>query len=269
MTERNDDRARTRRRSRLGLRLCPVRHPCRPQARRGAVPSRTTASARWAATVLALLLAGCTSAPGGSSSRSTPGAATEALPALDPEGAVTLTAALSSRRSVRDFDPAPLTRTELGRLLWAAQGITSPDGKRTAPSAGGLYPLEVYAATADGLLHYLPEGHRVELLGSRDVRAGLADVSAGQDWIADAPVVLAIVGVEARTAATYGERAERYVALEAGHAAQNVLLQAAALGLAATPIGAFDDAEIRDLLGLSDDHTPLELIPVGHPAASP
>jgi SagB-type dehydrogenase family enzyme len=152
----------------------------------------------------------------------------------DTDGMTSLETALSARRSIRDFSPVALTPEEFGQLLWAAQGVTSSDGKRTAPSAGGLYPLEVYALTADGMFHYLPDGHEVEVLTDDDLRAALAEAALEQEWIAEAPAVFVIVGVEARTAAKYGDRATRYVALEAGHAAQNVLLQATALGLAPT-----------------------------------
>lgn len=228
-------------------------------------------SRRTAVVLAAVLLAACgpttptTTAPTPSSSP-TAAAAAEPLPDPTTDGARSLEDVLATRRSVREFGDAPLTRAQLGQLLWAAQGVTSAAGQRTAPSAGGLYPLEVHAVTADGLLHYDPDAHAVRTVDDRDLRADLAELAAGQTWIADAPAVLVVTGIEARTAAEYGDRAPRYVALEAGHAAQNVLLQAAALGLAATPVGAITDADARALLSLSDDHTVYELLPVGHPA---
>jgi SagB-type dehydrogenase family enzyme len=124
----------------------------------------------------------------------------------------------------------------------------------------------VFLATPEGLYHYLPDGHRVAVLGGDDRRAALARAAFGQQAVAAAPAVLVLAGVHGRTAAKYGGRAERYVHLEAGHAAQNVLLQAVALGLGAVPIGAFDDWAVREVLGLPSDHAPLYLIPVGHPA---
>jgi SagB-type dehydrogenase family enzyme len=175
---------------------------------------------------------------------------------------------LAARRSVREFTSVPLTMEELSQLLWAAQGVTSAWGGRTAPSAGALYPLEVYVATQQGLSHYLPDGHGLEPLASNDLRQVLATAALGQQAVADAPAVLIVTGVYARTASKYGDRAERYVHLEAGHAAQNVLLQAVALGLGAVPIGAFDDRALQQVLGLPLDHQPLYLIPVGHPASA-
>lgn len=222
---------------------------------------------------LGLLLVGCAGTPSSGTPTTThptgtgtlvAGPATE-LPTPDLDAGDTLRSTLSSRRSVRAFAHRALTRTELGQLLWAAQGVTSADGKRTTPSAGALYPLEVLAATAEGVWHYRPEGHRVARVGDTDVRPGLARAAAGQAWVADAPVVVVLVGVEARTAAKYGDRAERYVAIEVGHAAQNVLLQATALGLGGTPVGALDEGAARELLGLPADHTPLLLVPVGQP----
>lgn len=188
------------------------------------------------------------------------------LPAPRPRGPVSLEQALAARRSVRTFTGQALTPDQLSQLLWAAQGITVDWGGRTAPSAGALYPLEVYVASPEGLYHYLPVGHRAELVAAADLRASLAEAALGQAAVAEAAAVLVIAAVHERTEIKYGARAERYVTLEAGHAAQNVLLQAVAMGLAAVPIGAFSDEDVRRLLGLPRDHAPLYLIPVGHPA---
>lgn len=188
------------------------------------------------------------------------------LPAPRTDGPMSLERALAARRSVRDFTDERLTLEELAQLLWAAQGITADWGGRTAPSAGALYPLEVYAVTPGGLYHYLPDGHRADVLRADDLRRPLAAAALGQSAVAEAPAVLVIAAVFRRTEVKYGERAERYVHLEAGHAAQNVLLQAVALGLGGVPIGAFSDREVQRVLGLPADHEPLYLIPVGHPA---
>jgi SagB-type dehydrogenase family enzyme len=172
---------------------------------------------------------------------------------------------LSARRSIREFSERPLTEDEIARLLWAAQGVTSSLGGRTAPSAGGLYPLELYVATADGLFRYLSDGHQLEMRSGIDVRSRLFEAGLEQPAIRDAPAVFVFSGVVARTESRYGDRAERYVILEAGHAAQNLLLEAVALELGAVPIGAFDDAAVRSLLGAPPGELPLYLIPVGHP----
>jgi SagB-type dehydrogenase family enzyme len=186
------------------------------------------------------------------------------LPEVDAEGSLTLEQVLASRRSVRGFSDEELTVAEIGQLFWAAQGENRP-GRRTSPSAGALYPLEVFAVTAGGVHHYLPDGHRAELVSEEDHRNQLFWAAYRQEAVRDAPVVFVICGVYARTEGKYGSRAERYVRLEAGHAAQNLLLQAVALDLGAVPVGAFLDGQVQHVLGLADDHEPLYLIPVGHP----
>lgn len=188
------------------------------------------------------------------------------LPAARTDGATSLEQALMRRGSVRRFDPAPLTTAQLGQLLWAAQGDRSPAAEgRTAPSAGGLYPLELYVAHADGVSHYRSDDHELALTAGRDVRADLAAAALDQRAFHTAPAVVLVAGVEERSARKYGGRAERYVLIEAGHAAQNLLLQAAVLGIGAVPTGAFDDAAVTDLFALPDGTAPLYLIPIGRP----
>lgn len=189
-----------------------------------------------------------------------------ALPEPRTRSDVSLEETLARRRSARQYTDERLTLDEISQLLWAAQGITRDWGARTAPSAGALYPLEVYVATPDGLYHYLPDGHRAEVLSLQDLRQELARAGLDQSAIHDAPAVFVIAAVYARTAGKYGDRAERYVKLEAGHAGQNILLQAVALGLGGVPIGAFHDDQVQRVLDLPADHEPLYLIPVGHPA---
>ncbi len=191
----------------------------------------------------------------------------EGMALLPPrlESEVSLEETLSRRRSVREYTEKPLTWEELGQLLWATQGITADWGGRTAPSAGALYPLEVYVATVEGVYHYLPQGHRMEVVSSSDVRQALWRSALLQDWVREAPAVFVIAAVYERTERKYGSRAERYVKLEAGHACQNLLLQAVALDLGGVPVGAFDDDQVQAVLGLAADHEPLYLVPVGHP----
>ncbi len=192
-----------------------------------------------------------------------------ALPAPDLAGRKTLEQAIARRRSIRDFAPGALNPAELGQLLWAAQGLSDPAGLRTAPSAGALYPLELYAivgASPDlpaGLYHYLPRRHRIELVAPGDFRGGFAAAALGQDWTAAAGLVLIVAAAFARTTAKYGERGRRYVAIEAGHVAQNVYLQAVALGLGATEVGAFGDDAVARLVGLPDDQQPVTSVVVG------
>lgn len=206
-------------------------------------------------------------AAGPSAGPATRPAAASARPLPSPRtvGEVSLEAALDQRRSVREFLPDPLTDAELGQLLWAAQGVTDPTGLRTVPSAGALYPLEVYAVTGQAILRYDPATHSVEMRRAGDHRRELRAAALDQAAVGEAPAIIVLSAVLERTAVRYGERATRYVQLEAGHAAQNILLQAVALGLGAVPVGSFSDERVAGLLGLADGELPLYLVPVGHP----
>jgi SagB-type dehydrogenase family enzyme len=187
------------------------------------------------------------------------------LPKPVMKGTTSLEEAVARRASVRDFAAKPLAPQEISQLLWAAQGITRNWGGRAAPSAGALYPLETYLVTAEGLFHYLPARHQLLRLTDHNLMKDLCHAALGQACTREAPAVIVLTAVLERTSKKYGQRAERYVAMEAGHAAQNVLLQATALGLGAVPVGAFHDDRVQKALGLPDSHRPLYLIPVGHP----
>lgn len=186
------------------------------------------------------------------------------------KGTLSLEEALQQRRSVREFGCGPLQLADVSQILWSAQGITHAEGFRTAPSAGAFYPLEIYLAAGDvaglppGVYRYEPAGHELILIRRGDLRTRLAAAAFGQTWIRSAQAVLAIAGVYRRTTRKYGDRGRRYVDIEVGHAAQNVYLQATARGLAAVMVGAFDDAEVAEVLGLPSDHAPLGLMPFGH-----
>jgi SagB-type dehydrogenase family enzyme len=193
-------------------------------------------------------------------------AATSTLPSAEPVSAMLLEDALGSRRSVRSFSDRPVTPATVARLLWASQGQTAPWGGRTAPSAGALYPLELYVATVDRLSRYLPADGTTEVIATEDRRLPIATATGAQSATTQAPVLFVITGVAARSAEKYGDRAERYVQLEAGHACQNLLLEATALGLGAVPIGAFDDDLVRVAIDAGEDELPLYVVPVGHPA---
>ncbi|MFP4394313.1 MAG: SagB/ThcOx family dehydrogenase [Anaerolineales bacterium] len=187
------------------------------------------------------------------------------LPAPNLEGDTALEAAIAERRSVRTFTSEPLTEEHIGQLLWAAQGITDHQGYRAAPSAGALYPLELYIILPEGLYHYQPDGHRLTQLTAEDMRSAVWEAGLRQDALREAPAIFLFTGVYGRTAERYGDRARRYVHMEAGHAAQNMLLQAVALDLGSVPIGAMKDEQLQSALDLPDDHAPLYLLPVGHP----
>lgn len=187
------------------------------------------------------------------------------LPSPRLTGAMSLEEAIAIRRSVREFTEERLSWEEISQLLWSAQGITDLRGLRAAPSAGALYPLEMYVVLPDGAYHYLPQRHTLEAVSEEDLRGDLWQAGLRQDALREAPAIFVIAAVYERTEAKYGERAKRYVEIEVGHAAQNLLLQAVALDLGAVPIGAFYDDQVRAGLGSPPDHQPLYLIPVGHP----
>ncbi len=218
---------------------------------------------------VALLASACTGTPDNAASPTAdrppwPHDTVRFLGAGDALGESELLDAISRRGSVRDLSPEPLTEAELAALLWSAQGVSTPGGARTVPSAGALYPLEMYVVTPDEVLHYVPRTSSVEV--RYDDRAKELVADAVSDTPASRAYALVVItGVPDRITGKYADRGIRYMWMEAGHAAQNLLLAAAALGLGAVTIGAFDDAGIADALGLSDREEPLYLIPVGRP----
>jgi SagB-type dehydrogenase family enzyme len=200
------------------------------------------------------------------------------LPAPSRDGAISLEGAIATRRSRRAFDDAPLSMATLSQLLWATQGITDrEEGHRSAPSAGATYPLELTVAVGDGgvtgldagVYRYSPEPHELSRCLATDVRAALQAGTHDQTWVGTAPVVVVLSAVPDRTTRRYGDRGERrYVQMEAGHAGQNLYLQAEALELATVAVGAFDDDVVAEALSTPDSWQPLYLFPVGHRAES-
>ncbi len=183
------------------------------------------------------------------------------LPPPQTSGGMTLNEALARRRSIRRFTGRPLGGKNIAQLCWSAQGITHDANRKTAPSAGALYPLRLYVATADGVYLYIPNTNQLARVVNRDVRSGIAR-SAGK-WTGRAGAIFVICGDVSITAAKYHARAQRYVYLEAGHVAQNLLLQATALGLGATPVGAFNDTVVTALLDLPRGFEAIYLVPAG------
>jgi SagB-type dehydrogenase family enzyme len=167
---------------------------------------------------------------------------------------------------VRNFGDAPVSLEAIGQILWAAQGITEPPDHRPAPSAGACYPLRLHAVTRDAIYTYVPERHSLIQVKAGDFRRALYRASYEQGWLLAAPLTVVIAAVYTRTAARYGpDRGTRYVHIEAGHVAQNVLLQATAQGLCCVPMGAFDDWRVKEALSLPDEEMPLCLVPIGAP----
>lgn len=177
----------------------------------------------------------------------------------------TLQEALAARRSVREFADTRLSEKNILLLCWAAQGITDPRGFRTAPSAGATYPLELYVLTAENVRRYVPARNALVPHLEADLRGRLQQAALNQEFIGAAPAVFVIVADVQRTARRYGDRAERYVLIEVGHAAQNLLLQAVALKLGAVPVGAFEDGRVAEVLRLPGEQRPFYLVPVGWP----
>jgi SagB-type dehydrogenase family enzyme len=188
------------------------------------------------------------------------------LPEPQSRGSLSLEETLLRRRSHRSFEPKPLSFAELSQLLWSAQGLTHRQGLRTAPSAGGLHPLEIYAVKDEAIYLYIPNDHSLAVHIEGDRRPELFARSLEQEMVLEAPLTIVIAAVYARIERKYGaHRSPRYVHMEVGHAAQNVLLQAVSLGLGAVVIGAFEDEGVKEVLNLPPDHEPLYLIPIGHP----
>jgi SagB-type dehydrogenase family enzyme len=191
------------------------------------------------------------------------------LPQPRFSGPTSLEDALLARRSIRHIARDPLTVDELTQLLWAAQGVTHAQGFRTAPSAGALFPLELHVAAGcvtglrAGLYRYRPLEHALVASAQQDLRAELCRAALSQRPVERAPVVFLLTAVYGRATQKYGERGVRYADMEAGHAAQNLILQAAALELRAVVVGAFEDDAVRRVALLPPGEEPLYLVPVG------
>ena len=189
------------------------------------------------------------------------------LPQPVISGEVSLEEAIAKRRSQRSFSDESLSLNQISQLLWAAQGVTERNGEysfRTVPSAGAAYPMQIYAVTKDRVYHYIPESHTLEVVAEGDRRPDLSAASLSQDSVKEAAIDIVICGVYEKVTSMYGKRGRRYVEIEAGHIAQNIHLQAVALGLGSVPVGAFLDPQVQSVLNLPEEEIPLYIIPVGH-----
>jgi SagB-type dehydrogenase family enzyme len=200
------------------------------------------------------------------------------LPDPDLKG-MTVEEAIKIRRSQRGYMETPIGLKELSQLLFAAQGITGREASvplRAAPSAGALYPIELYVVVNHpgqlqrGLYHYEPELHALRLLRGEDLRARLSQACLGQEFVGQASVALIMTAIYSRTTGRYGQRGQRYVHMEAGHISQNIYLQATSLGLGSVAVGAFHDDQLNELLGADGEkETALYVHPVGQATGSP
>lgn len=198
-----------------------------------------------------------------------------ALPAAVTEGGPGLWQAVAGRRSVREYAPTALPLQDLSQLLWAAQGVTGQAGNhllRASASAGALYPNETYllanrvAGATTGLWHYQTREHTLALLAEGDFGNDLSHACLDQDCCRQAAVVFIWGAVVDRCAFKYGDRAFRYLYMDAGHLGAQVQISAAALGLGSVNVGAFFDDEVNSLLGLDGQReTVVYLTAVGLP----
>ena len=219
---------------------------------------------------LLLLLMGC-AVPSSSNdlTRESDGKSLIQLPGPQQESGTSIEQALQTRRSVREYSADYVSLDKIAQLLWAAQGVTAERGHRTVPSAGALYPLEIYLVAGEvpgleqGVYHYVPGEHALVLVARGDPRAELQAAALHQDAIGSAPALIVIAAQYERTTAKYGQRGVRYVHIETGCAAQNIYLQTVPLGLGTVLIGAFHDQDVLEILGLYPDHQPLAIMPVG------
>ncbi len=191
------------------------------------------------------------------------------LPKPQYNGNVSIEQALLKRRSVRSYKSEPLTIVEISQLLWSAQGLTNPRGYRTAPSAGALYPLEVYLVAGNvrdldaGIYKYQPHKHEIVNTVQGDKRFELCHAALNQGSIRNAPAVIVLCAIFERVTGSYGKRGIQYVHMEVGHAIQNVCLQAISLDLGSVVIGAFNDSHVKNIMNFELVEHPLLLLPVG------
>jgi len=193
------------------------------------------------------------------------------LPPPQLKGKMSLEEAIAKRRSIRKYRSESLTLSQLSQILWSAQGITGAGRLRAAPSAGATYPLELFVFVGRqaieglqaGIYHYDVDSHSLVLHWPGDLREELARAALDQGFIAKAPVDIIICALYSRTSYTYGRRGERYVHMEVGHVGENIHLQAVALSLATVEVGAFDDEEVRKVLGVEEQIKPLYIMPIG------
>jgi SagB-type dehydrogenase family enzyme len=197
------------------------------------------------------------------------------LPKPILKGTVSVEEAIQHRRTIRSYLSKALTLEQLSQIFWAAQGITEDGGyKRSAPSAGALYPLDIYAIVGDngvegvkaGIYHYNPHKHVALLIAEGDFRKEVARTALSQMWMARAPINLVITSEYSRITSKYGTRGEMYAMIEAGLVGQNIFLQAEALGLRAGIVGAFQGNDVIRVMKISRAHDPLLILPVGYEA---
>jgi SagB-type dehydrogenase family enzyme len=188
-----------------------------------------------------------------------PGAPLVKLPPPELDGGSSAAAAIASRRSTRDYVPTPMSSGELSRLLFLTSGIAADkygNARRTAPSSGALYPIEVYAVVHrvdgidPGVYHYAYREHALEQVRAGDFRAKVVEQAISQEFLGECGVVLFLTMIMQRMRPKYQDRSYRYGLLEAGHLGENAYLAATSMGLGACGVGAFMDDQINEMLGV-------------------
>ena len=174
-----------------------------------------------------------------------------------------LNEALDNRRSNRDFVRGELSAGEISQLLWAAQGTTSNEGFRTVPSAGATFPIVIHLVARQGVFQYVSDDHTVKKLADEDLRSKLTKAAFDQWFMSEAELFIVVSGVIAKTSKRYGDRAHRYVAMEAGAATQNILLETVSLDFGAVAVGSFEDDEVNRVIKQTKESTPFSIVAVG------
>jgi len=194
------------------------------------------------------------------------------LPDPRTDGGISVEKALNERRSIRSFGRNGLALIEVSQLLWAAQGITDNKGHRTAPSGMERYPLEVYlladnvTGLPQGVYHYIPQNHSLSVIAQGKIDEYYNASAGTESWIKTAPAIFVITGVMSRMNIWPGQDLSRFVYVEAGTAAENMLLEVVSLNLACTYTAGFNANETTELLGLSPSEVPIGVLPVGRKA---
>ncbi|MGA2682756.1 MAG: SagB/ThcOx family dehydrogenase [Candidatus Bathyarchaeia archaeon] len=206
--------------------------------------------------------------------KSYPGSKTVQLPDQLKEATLNFAEVLTRRKSIRAFSTQPLTRAELGFLLWASTGIQRIEHGyefRTAPSAGALYPIETYIAANNvenvdcGIYHYNIKNHQLEELKTGSFGADLAHAALDQEMCATASAVFIWTAVFRRSKWKYKQRAYRYIYLDAGHVAENLALATASINCGSCQVGAFFDDEINSIVVIDGtEESAICLSVVGH-----
>ncbi|MCX5874415.1 MAG: SagB/ThcOx family dehydrogenase [Deltaproteobacteria bacterium] len=191
-------------------------------------------------------------------------------------GKMSVESAMLKKKSVRHFSKDPLTLEQVSQLLWAANGALPVDAisgatVKTLPSAGGIYPLEIFLLTGSDTVKGLPAGifqyyaisNSLVQISQGDGRLALAQAALSQLWIASAPAVVVIAASFNKMTAKYGNQGIKYVFMESGSSNQNLFLQAEALGLRIGTVGAFEEGSVSSAIKIPAGVTPLFIVPVG------